>query len=377
MKISCSQDLLARGLNIVSRAAAPHSSLPVLGYILLHTDNGRLALSATNLQVAMTCWIDADVEEEGDIALHAPTLVGVVNTLPQDQVELKLDDSTLNATIKSKHTETTLSGIRSQDFPAFQKPTQEKRISLEARVLKQLIEQVAFAAAVDDSRPLLTGVLTNVDGAHIRMVAADGFRLSMRSAPISEGADQNLSKTIPAHSLMEVAGLINNDLEEVYLSFSEEPDMVSFELGDVLLQTILIDGSYPEFNSIVPTEYSTRTVLPAADFCEACKTVAVLARNSDNLALVRLVEDDEASPAYAVVAAESAELGHNEARIDASMEGSESEFGVNINHLIEALKVINTSQVALEITSPGAPIAVKPVGENDFVQVILPVHIGR
>ena len=146
MKVSCLQEHLAKGLGIVSRAVSTRSSLPVLANVLLATENGRLKLSATNLEIVITCWIGAKVEEEGAITLPARTFVELVHALPQDQVELKLDEPTLTVHVNSGRTQANIKGIDHQEFPIVPEPEKEERIRLEADVLKQMIQQVSFAA---------------------------------------------------------------------------------------------------------------------------------------------------------------------------------------------------------------------------------------
>ena len=312
MKVSCLQEHLAKGLGIVSRAVSTRSTLPVLANVLLATDNGRLKLSATNLEIVITCWIGAKVAEEGAITLPARTFVDLVNALPQDQVELKLDEPTLTVHVNSGRTQANIKGIDHQEFPIVPEPDQEERIRLEADVLKQMIQQVSFAAATDDARPALTGVSTTFDGAQAHMVATDGFRLSMRSAHIPGYVEPGFSIIIPARSLMDVARVIDDDLEAVYLSIPEGRKQAVFDMENVVLVSQLIDGNFPDYKPILPTKRSTRTVLNTADFRKACKTADIFARESSHTARVVVDPGDELIKPYVSISATSAETGDND-----------------------------------------------------------------
>src|SRR5690606_28289713 len=159
MKLSCTQENLARGLNIVSRAVSTRSTLPVLANVLLATDNGQLKLSATNLEIVITCWVGAKVEEAGAITVPARTLSDLVSALPQEQVNLHLDTNTQTLHVSCARTEANIRGIDYQEFPLIPEPGDAPRIRMDAATLKEMISQVAFAAATDDARPTLTGIL--------------------------------------------------------------------------------------------------------------------------------------------------------------------------------------------------------------------------
>lgn len=376
MKVSCLQEHLARGLTIVSRAVSTRSTLPVLANVLLATDNGRLKLSATNLEIVITCWIGAKVEEEGAITLPARTLVDLVNTLPQDQVELYLHEPDLSVHISCGWTEANIKGIDHQEFPIVPEPDKVERIRLEADVLKQMINQVAFAAATDDSRPALTGVHTTFDGNQVHMVATDGYRLSMRSAFIPGYVEPPFSIIIPARSLMDVARVIGDDLEAVFMSLPGGRKQVVFDMDNVVLVTQLLDGNFPDYEPILPKERKTRTVVSTAEFRKACKTADIFARESSNTARISVESGEEMAPSFVVVAATSAETGDNTAQIDADVDGPPIEIALNVKYMSEVLSVIDTPQVALETTSEREPGVIKPVGDQDFVHIIMPMQFG-
>lgn len=377
MKVSCLQDNLAKGLSIVGRAVSTRSTLPVLANVLLATDNGRLKLSATNLEIVITCWIGAKVAEEGAITVPARTLTDLVNTLPQEPVELNLDETTQTLHVSCTRTEANIKGIDSEEFPLVPEPDNESRIRLEADVLKQMISQVAFAAATDDARPILTGVSTTFDGSEVTMAATDGFRLSVRSAHFPGLVEEPISVIVPGRALSDVARVITEDTEAVYVSMPKGRNQIIFDMDNVVLVSQLIDGSFPDYMPIIPRRHNTRTVLGTAEFRKACKTADIFARESSNTARVQVEPSDGLSPSYAIIRATSTETGDNVAQIDANVDGEPIEIAFNVKYMAEVLNVVDTPQVALETTSPMEPGVLKPVGDNDFIHIIMPMQFGR
>ena len=372
MKVSCLQENLAKGLNIVSRAVSTRSMLPVLANVLLETDNGRLKLSATNLEIVITAWIGAKVEEEGSVTVPARTFSDLVGALPQDRVDLNLNEQNQTIHVTCGRTEANIKGIDAQEFPLVPQPDQDNRIRVETAVLKQMINQVAMAAATDDTRPTLTGVST-----HLLMAATDGFRLSLRSAHIPGYVEKPIDVIVPARALMELSRIANEDNDAVYISLPEGRNQIVFDMDNVVLVSQLINETFPDYTPIIPKKNLTRTVLSTAEFRSACKRAEIFARESSHTARVRIDPGDDLSPGSATIAATSTETGDSIAPIDANVDGDPIEIAFNVKYMTDVLSVIDTPQVALETTNPMEPGVIKPVGDNDFVHIIMPMHFGR
>lgn len=377
MKVSCLQENLAKGLSVVSRAVSTRSTLPVLANVLIATDNGRLKLSATNLEIVITCWVGAKVEEEGAVTVPARTFGDLVGALPAERVDLQLNQANQTLHISCARTEANIKGIDAQEFPLVPEPDQKNRIRMETDVFKHMIGQVALAAATDDTRPTLTGVSARFEGSQVLMVATDGFRLSLRSAQIPGYVEKPFSIIIPARALSELARIVSDNTEAIYISLPEGRNQIIFDMDNAVLVSQLIDGNFPDYTPIIPKRHSTRTVLGTADFRKACRTAEIFARESSHTARVRVEPGDEITPGYAIVAATSAETGDNVAQIDASVDGDSIEIAFNVKYMTDVLNVIDTPQVALETTSAMEPGVLKPVGDNDFVHIIMPMHFGR
>ncbi|MCL4869010.1 MAG: DNA polymerase III subunit beta [Anaerolineae bacterium] len=377
MKLSCLQENLAKGLSVVGRAVSTRSTLPVLANVLLATDNGRLKLSATNLEIVITCWVGAKVENEGAITIPARTLTDLVNSLPSERVDLALNKTTQTVHLACARTEANIKGIDHQEFPLVPEANGQDRITVAAPLLKEMIQQVSFAAATDDARPVLTGVQTKFEGNKVTMAATDGFRLSVRTGELVNHVERAMSVVIPARALNEVARVMNDNLEEVHISMPGGRNQIIFDMESVVLVSQLVDGNFPDYSPVIPGRYLTRTVLSTAEFRKACKTADIFAREASNTARVRVEPGNEIMPGYATISATSTETGDNVAQIDASVNGDSIEINFNVRFMSDVLAVVDTPQVALETTASNEPGVIKPVGKDGFTHIIMPMQFGR
>jgi len=378
MKVSCLQENLAEGLSIVGRAVSPRSTLPVLGNVLLATDGGRLRLSATDLEVGINCWIGAKVEEEGATTVPARTFIDLVNALPPGQVDLELVVRTQTLNLRAARSEANIKGIDAQEFPIVTVPDEDAEgIPMEPDVLREAVEQVAFAAATDESRPILTGVLAQFDNKQLTLAAADGFRLSVRSVELPNAVSDPFSIIIPAEALSELRRVSGHQEDPIVIHVTPERNQVIFELTDVVLVSQLIDGNFPDYRQIIPRERNTHTVIDTASFLKACKMAQIFARDAANISRIQVEPGSELEPGRVRVSATSAETGEDVSEIDASIDGESVEVAFNVKYLIEVLSVTKAPQVSLDTTTPSSPGVIRPIGEDGFTHVIMPMHLGQ
>lgn len=377
MKLSCMQENLAKGLAIVSRAVAARSTLPVLGNVLLATDQGRLKIAATNLELAVTCWIGAKVEEEGATTLPARVLSDFVNSMPPDRIEMDLNVKTQTLHLKCARYDANIKGIDAQEFPIIPALTDGKRVSIEADILREVIEQTTFAAATDESRPVLTGVVAQFEKDKATFAAADGFRLSVRHTPLSEPVEQPLSVIIPAKALQEVARVSSAQEDPILVAVTENQSQVLFKLTNIEIVSQLIEGQFPDFTRIIPTTHQTRTTVATAELQNAVKASSVFAREAMNTVRLQIAPANELGGGKLTITATSAESGDNVGDLDATVDGEPIEIAFNARYLAEVLNVIHTPQVVLETSSSASPGVFRMVGRDDFLHVIMPMHIGK
>jgi DNA polymerase-3 subunit beta len=382
MKLTCLQENLARGLATVGHAVATRSTLPVLSNILLQTDEGQLRLAATNLEVGINCWIGAKVEEEGSVTVPARLLTEFVNSLPPGQIEMELNDRTQTVNLKCARYEANIKGIDANEFPEV--PTAESispqapsQLYLEAATFRRMIDQAVFAAATDESRPILTGVLAQFHQGGLTLAAADGFRLAVTSADVGVDLDEASGVIIPARALSELARVSHDDEETIELLITPQRNQLLFHLPSTDLVSQLIEGNFPDYNQIVPKSYTTRTIVGTQELLKAVRVAFLFARDAANIIRFRIVPGSELTPGQIIITGTSAEFGDNVGEIDASVEGEEIEIAFNARYMIDALQVVGTTEVALETSTPSSPGILRPVGGDDFLCVIMPMHITR
>lgn len=376
MKVSCLQENLAKGLSIVGRAVATRSTLPVLSNILLATDQGRLKLSATNLEIGITCWIGAKVEEDGATTVPARTFVDLVSALPAERVDMELNVRTQTLNLKCGRFENNIRGIDATEFPLIPTADDTSAIRIEPDTLRTMINQVVFAAALDESRPILTGVLARFDKDQVTCAAADGFRLAVRTAPLIEPVSAPMSVIIPARALAELSRISGDQEAPVTINITPSKSQVLFHLDSIDLVSQLIDGNFPDYNQIIPKKKETRSVVGTAELLKACKAANVFARESANIVKLTVEPGSELAPGHITVQATSAETGDNVGEMDATVDGVPIQIAFNVKYLIDFLSVANAAQVALEVTTPSSPGKFTPVGDETFLCVVMPMHIG-
>ena len=377
MKVTVLQENLARGLGTVAKAVSPRSTLPVLANVLIASDEGRLRLSATNLEMGITCWIPARIDEEGSTTVPARTFSDLVGTLPSDQVLLKLDSQTQTLNVRGGSSTNDIKCIDAQEFPPMPVPDFDGAVQINVGDFREMIHQVAFAASSDEARPVLMGVLVQVDKDKLTMAAADGFRLSVRKAVLSTPSFAPVSAIVPAQALKELARVATDSEEPIYMVLPKGRGQVVFRVKDIEVVSQLIDGTFPDYQQIIPRSYKSRTLVSTSSLLKACKQAEIFAREGSNVARFNIKSaQGEMQPSEVEISATSEETGKNETIVEATVDGSGLLIAFNVKFLREALEVIRTPNVALETSAPNAPGVVKPVGDDQFLHVIMPMHLG-
>jgi DNA polymerase-3 subunit beta len=381
MNVTVLQENLARGLGIVSRAVSPRSTLPVLANVLVATDEGRLRLSATNLELGITCWIGAKIHEEGSTTVPARTFADLVGTLSDKQVDMTLNVRTQTLNLRCGVSNTDLKCIDAQEFPPMPVADLTQGLEITIADLKEMIHQVAFAASTDDARPILTGVLVTVDEDLITMAAADGFRLSVRKTHLSTPVERKISAVIPARALSELARVLGDGDQTLTMVMPPGRGQVIFRTPDVELVSQLIEGAFPDYEQIIPRRCDTRAVLSTAAFLKACKQAEIFAREGSHIARINMTPGGELQPGSVEISGQSEETGSNQNVVDATIEGPPLLIAFNVRFLREVLDVVGTPNVALETTLDTSPGVVRPVGPQDgqgeFLHVIMPMQLGN
>jgi DNA polymerase III subunit beta len=372
MIVSVLQETLTKSLSIVTKAVESNPQLPVLANVLLETEDSRLKLSATNLELSITCWIGAKVEQAGSITLPAKTFSELISNLSNERVDLRLDATTHTVHVKCGVQNSNIRGIDADEFPPINH-NEKADLYMEGKALREMINQTAFAAAKEQNRPILTGVYVQLEKQVMTMAAADGYRLAVRTTTIDENFAESKDLVIPAKAVNEVARVIQDD-NEVGISLPTQRDSVTFFLPNVLISSQLLEGRFPDFTAIVPRSYVTSTVMYTADLLRVCQRAEIFARDNANSANLSVKPaQNPGEPAEVIIVGKSAERGDSEGMLDASAEGEPLDISFNIKYLIEVLRVVKEERVVFQSNGAENPGVLRPENREDFIHVIMPM----
>ncbi len=375
MKITATQEQLSHGLRVAGRAVATRSPLPITTNLLLTTDEGRLKLSATNLEIAISTWIDASVGEEGAITLPAKLLTEFVDTLPSEAIDIAVKDGSHTAHLASGHFEATIRGMDANDFPVIPSSQEQPAASIEPELLKAMIEQVVFAAASDDTRPTLAGVHATFSGDQLTLTATDGFRLAVRSGELSGTSSGDFSVLVPARTMSELAKILPEE-GPVEITVTPNRNQVIFRAKDLHVVSRLIEGTFPNVKQIIPTKFSTKVVVSTGELLKATKIASFFSRDNSHVITVEVLPGGEAGVGNIVVSGAAAELGEDRGEIDAVVNGGGAKMSFNSRYVSDALGAMQSSQVGLEVSGPNSAAVFKPIDSIEYTHVVMPMHTG-
>lgn len=374
MRLSCLQENLSRGLAVVGPAVAARTTYPVMQNVLITTDNARLKLAATNQEIAISTWIGAQVEEEGEVTIPARLLTEFVNSLPAERIDLDYTEKPVGISVRCARSSAQVNGTPAADFPPV--PTVESGMAgkIETKMLTDAIKHVAIAAATEDSRPVLTGIKVEITEDRFTFAAADGFRLAVYSGKLLEPMPEDVDFIIPARALNEVSRLAGGQTDPVEFTVTSSKSQALFRLNNIEIVANLLQGTFPNYTQLVPDAYDTRAVTDLEEFIRATRTASIFARDGSGIVRLMIDSADEENSKIAVQS-KSEDVGENRGEIDAEIEGAESKIAFSSHYLSDVLNVLETTKVALETTTPSSPGVIKPVGNDNYVHVVMPIFV--
>lgn len=371
MNLSILQENLNQALSTVSRFVSPKTQLPVLANILFSTEKGRLNLSATNLEVGISLSVGAKIEKEGSITLPAKELTEYVSYLSPGKIDISLDKKQ-KVKIISPQTETIFAGLDAKDFPQIPQMDKKKSFSLPTELLSTTVPQIAYAAATDDTRPVLTGIFWHFFDTKLRMVATDGYRLSLKDltlkTPISLGKKNQLTFLIPGKTLQEITKLVGSE-KEIKIGLTKDENQVIFQLPDVVLASRLIDGNFPDYERILPTDHKTSILIDKEELIQNLRLTSVFARESANVVKIKIQKDS------LELTANSPQVGQNITRVSAKVEGPSLDIAFNYRFLLDFLNVCRSDVLEIKLTDSLAPGVFADPKDPSFVHIIMPVRL--
>ncbi|HEY7937191.1 MAG TPA: DNA polymerase III subunit beta [Candidatus Limnocylindrales bacterium] len=368
MNVSVMQENLARGLSVVSRAVSTRSTLPVLGNVLIRTEDAGLKLTATNLEIGITYWVPGKIDKDGAITVPARLLTDIVAGLPtSERVELELQaGDTLH--IRCGKFESHVKGIDAEEFPAIPSAGERPTTRISQKVLKRALLETTFAAASDEARPILTGVLWRFEGEQLTLAAADNYRIAVKTIATLDPVEDT-SLVIPARSLTELARVLNDTDDPVEVMLAPARNQVLFHLEGIDLVSRLIDGQFPNYQQVLPKGHTTRTVVDREELYKAVKLAALIANAAANIVKLAVSADGGG-----VVVTAAAEVGDNEGLVEAAVEGDGTTIAFNSRYLSDVLQNVTAEQFALELNGPLSPGVFRPIGDDTYTHVVMPVR---
>jgi DNA polymerase-3 subunit beta len=372
MNISVMQENLARGLSMVSRAVSSRATLPVLANVLLRTEDSGLKLTATNLEIGINCWVPGKVNAEGAITVPAKLLTDLVASLPNQRIDLELStkDRTLRLTCGGSRA--SIKGIDADEFPVVSAIGDAPATTVPARALREALNEVVFAAASDESRPILTGVLTKLSGDKMTLAAADNYRIAVRTLTTLSPVSEDLSIVVPARSYAELSRIMPDSDDPIEITVTPNKSQILFHVEGIDLVSRLIEGQFPNYEPIIPASHSSRAIVDREAFLSGARRASIFARDSANIVKIALGAEDGEGPVK--ITAHAADVGDNDDAIEGTLEGSPTTIAFNARYLIEVLSNLGADEAALELSGPLAPGVIRGVGKDDYVHVIMPVR---
>lgn len=360
MRISVLQENLLRALTLVTRAVPSRTSLPVLNNVLLRTtDDNRLVLNATNLELFISTSIGAKVEEPGDITIPANTFIELVKMLPQGRIDLSLDNASQTLLMEAEGSKTKFKGTDASEFPAQAAPPENlPMLQINGGLFNKMIEQVIFACGKEDARPILTGACMEWRDSILTLKAADGFRVAIRSETLDQTDLPAFQAIIPAKTLAELRHAFTSD-DNIYIVLNK--NQMFFETATTRVTAQLIDGTYPDVNAVIPKAHTTHVQVYKSELLMACKRSEIFARDANHSTRVEInAAESRMTPGQVIIRAQSQEKGDNTGQLDASVEGKNVTITLNVRYLIDTLNAIPDEQVIIETEGPITPSTIRP-----------------
>lgn len=368
MKLFCGQKDLSHALNIVNKAISPNNTLPVLNNILLKTEGKKLFLSATNLELAISLSIDADVRNEGAITIPARLLTSYVSLLKDEKIEIQLTEG-LALNIKSNQSETKIKGINADEFPLIPKIKNPKSIIVQSDALNMAITRTVFATSQNPAKPTLSGVCFNVKKEEVKLVSTDSYRLAEQKLTLKESADFELQSIVPARTIQELGKILaKENNKEIVVEFS--PSQILFKYNGIELTSRLIEGKFPAYEKIFPKTSKTKIEVDNEELMQTIRRVALFARENNNNIKLAATNDGKLS-----ISTDETKVGEEKAEVSITMSGENNKIALNAQYLLDALSYLDVEKVQIDLNDKLSPAAIKPCKDDDYVYIIMPLKV--
>ena len=363
MKVSVTQEKLAKALNLIKDIASSRNELPILNNILLRTDGGRLLIAGTNLEIASTQYIGAKIEDHGSITIPARLVSEFITNLPSGPVELETKNEQLHIT--SGKFSSVINGVVADEYPEL--PTIDEKAAMQYEIdvedLKKAIVQTKLAVSSDVTRAVLTGVYWHNYEGSLYLAATDGYRLAEKRLIKS---DNEVSAIIPASTLAEVSKSVGDE-KKITVLFDDS--QVCFKTGDMEIVSRLIDGKFPDYRQLIPATVETEIVIKKSDFSRVTKIAALFARESGGGITITASEENSLLSIHSI----ASELGENTSEATAKI-SADGQVTLNSRYLTEVLNIIDADEIVFSFNGKLSPCVIREQVKNpDYTHIIMPL----
>lgn len=367
MKVSVTQANLHKALSVVGKIVGSRSTLPVLSNVLVQTDANRLKLSSTNLEIGINTWIGAKVESTGSLTVPARLLADYVSSLADGNIDLSQEKQTLH--IVSPQAQSHINGIDAKEFPSIPGFKKSTLLKIDATTLKDALAQVVGAASFDDTRPILNGVYFYNEKTALTIAATDSYRLAEKTLTLPTAPKEQLKIIVPARTTQELLRMLDN--ESGLVEIVAEENQVLFRFNDTELISRLIDGEYPNYQQLIPTDILTTIEIPTKELRSITKLAALFARESGGS--VTLSADAKSQKLE--IKATASQVGDSSSVAVASVSGEDATISLNSRYLLDALASLNSENMKIEITGKVNPCLLRPIDkQGDYLHLIMPLR---
>jgi len=373
LQVSVLQERLKRALAKALHAVAAKSTMPILGHILLVAEGSHLSISATNLEIGMVVNVAATVARPGAIALPAKLLSDVIGSLPNEPISILMDARAMSVTLSCNAFEATIKGMVAEEFPRIPTiATRAPAATFAPEALCSTVSQVAFAAACDETRPVLTGMRIKLAGAVASFAAADSFRIAFRTIALEAAVATPAEVVVPARA-MTTLGKVLSDVDGVVEQLVDD-DYVIFRTDELEMVARCIDGAYPAIDRYLNLAFGTVLEIETKELARAVKLASYFASTSANIVRLQLTAGADGAGKL-TISANAAEVGGNTSAHDATIRGSGGTVALNVRFLADGIDAISTPMIALHYTTPQQPIVLTGVGDETYTHVAMPMTV--
>ncbi|WP_026895534.1 DNA polymerase III subunit beta [Clostridiisalibacter paucivorans] len=365
MKIIIPQNKLSKTINIAQRGVSNKSTLPILSGILIETVDNKIKLTGTDLELGIETYVEGEIVEEGSIVITSKIFGDIIKKLPDLPVEIDVSDN--NIEIKCGHSKFNIVGQPAIEYPHLPEIDDEIHFQMPKDLLKLMIKQTVFATAQDETRPILTGSLLEVEKGKVALVSLDGYRLALKNANVDY--DKDIKVVIPGKTLMEVNKILDDDDVNINIKFTSSH--VLFDLGETVIISRLLEGQFLNYKDIIRNEYNTKVKVKTKDLQESIERASLLTREGRNNLVKFDIEDDK------MIITSNSEIGNVQEEVDIELEGDDLKIAFNSKYMLDGLKVIDDDNIVMNLVSNVNPCIINPVEDKNYTYLVLPVRLAE